>query len=169
MTGEFVAIMGPSGSGKSTLLHLLGGLEPPSEGAIYFDDQVYGQLSDRDLSILRRRKIGVVFQFFNLLPTLNALENVALPLLLDGKSWRDCRQQGAQALNWVGLEGRSGHTPDRLSGGEPHGVPRFPSMVCSLELSTTSFGAWAVRNLGYTLAHRSQRLAARSPYDTRVG
>jgi len=127
--GEFVAIMGPSGSGKSTLLHLLAGLELPSEGTIQFGDQIYGNLNDRDLSILRRRKIGVVFQFFNLLPTLNAVENVALPLLLDGKPVRYCHQQAEEALQRVGLEGRSNHTPERLSGGEQQRVAMARAMV----------------------------------------
>lgn len=127
--GEFAAIMGPSGSGKSTLLHLLAGLEIPSEGTIQFGDQIYGDLNDRDLTILRRRKIGVVFQFFNLLPTLNAMENVALPLLLDGKPIRECHQQAKQALQRVGLEGRGKHTPERLSGGEQQKVALARAMV----------------------------------------
>ena len=132
--GEFVAIMGPSGSGKSTLLHLLAGLELPSEGTIQFGDQIYGNLNDRDLSILRRRKIGVVFQFFNLLPTLNAMENVALPLLLDGKPVRYCHQQAKEALQRVGLEGRSNHTPERLSGGEQQRVAMARAMVAQPDI-----------------------------------
>lgn len=127
--GEFVAIMGPSGSGKSTLLHLLAGLEPPSDGSIEFGQQMYSRLSDRDLSLLRRRNIGVIFQFFNLLPNLSAAENVAIPLLLDGRSMRACRQQAEQALGKVGLEGRADHFPDRLSGGEQQRVALARAMV----------------------------------------
>src|SRR4051812_18693993 len=84
--GEFVSIMGPSGSGKSTLLHLLGGLDRPTTGSIEIDGEPIQSFSDNELSAFRRRRLGFIFQFFNLLPTLTALENVALPLLLDGKS-----------------------------------------------------------------------------------
>ena len=82
--GEFVAIMGPSGSGKSTLLHLLGGLDTPSQGQILLSDQVFSELPDREMTITRRRRIGFVFQFFNLLPTLTAEENIRLPIMIDG-------------------------------------------------------------------------------------
>jgi len=109
--GEFVAVRGPSGSGKSTLLHLIGGLDLPSGGEIRIDGALLSDLSDDELTIFRRRKIGVVFQFFNLLPTLSAEENVALPLLLDGI-------RAAAALERVGLAHRGRHRPDQLSGGE---------------------------------------------------
>jgi putative ABC transport system ATP-binding protein len=132
--GEFIAIMGPSGSGKSTLLHLLAGLEDPTTGEIELGDQAYLQLSDRELTLLRRRKIGVVFQFFNLLPNLTALENIALPLLLDGQSMRNCRVQARQALIWVGLEDRGEHTPDRLSGGEQQRAALARALVYQPEL-----------------------------------
>src|SRR5205823_10816692 len=89
--GEFLSLMGPSGSGKSTMLHLIGGLDVPDSGSICVDGQELSRMSDDDLTIFRRRKIGFVFQFFNLLPTLSAEENVALPLLLDGKSMREAR------------------------------------------------------------------------------
>src|SRR5947209_1824861 len=83
--GEFVSIMGPSGSGKSTLLHLLGALDTPTGGEVYFDGLALHRLPDRALALLRRRRVGFIFQFFNLLPTLTAVENVALPLLLAGQ------------------------------------------------------------------------------------
>jgi len=116
--GEFVAVRGPSGSGKSTLLHLIGGLDLPSGGEIRIDGALLSDLSDDELTIFRRRKIGVVFQFFNLLPTLSAEENVALPLLLDGIRARAARSRAAAALERVGLAHRGRHRPDQLSGGE---------------------------------------------------
>ena len=132
--GEFVAIMGPSGSGKSTLLHLLAGLDIPTEGLIEVGDQPFVQLSDKDLTLLRRRKIGVVFQFFNLLPSLTTLENIALPLLLDGQPMRQCRAHAKQALVWVGLEDRANHTPDRLSGGEQQRAALARAMIFQPEI-----------------------------------
>ena len=116
--GEFVAIRGPSGSGKSTLLHLIGGLDVPSAGEIRIDGALLSRLSDDELTVFRRRKIGFVFQFFNLLPTLSAEENVALPLLLDGVRARDARPRALAALEQVGLTHRRRHRPDELSGGE---------------------------------------------------
>lgn len=128
-SGEFVAIMGPSGSGKSTLLHLLAGLDIPTEGLIEVGDQPFLQLSDKDLTLLRRRKIGVVFQFFSLLPSLTALENITLPLLLDGQPMHQCRARAEQVLAWVGLEDRASHTPDRLSGGEQQRTALARAMI----------------------------------------
>ena len=116
--GEFVAIRGPSGSGKSTLLHLIGGLDVPSAGDIRIDGALLSRLSDDELTVFRRRRIGIVFQFFNLLPTLSAEENVALPLLLDGARARDARPRALAALEQVGLAHRRRHRPDELSGGE---------------------------------------------------
>jgi len=116
--GEFVAIRGPSGSGKSTLLHLIGGLDVPSAGDIRIDGALLSRLTDDELTVFRRRKIGFVFQFFNLLPTLSAEENVALPLLLDGVRARDARPRALAALEQVGLAHRRRHRPDELSGGE---------------------------------------------------
>ena len=116
--GEFVAVRGPSGSGKSTLLHLIGGLDVPSAGEIRVDGAPLSRLSDDELTVFRRRKIGFVFQFFNLLPTLSAEENVALPLLLDGVRARDARPRALAALEQVGLAHRGRHRPDELSGGE---------------------------------------------------
>src|SRR5438552_607689 len=116
--GEFVAVRGPSGSGKSTLLHLIGGLDVPSAGEIRIDGAPLSRLSDDELTVFRRRRIGFVFQFFSLLPTLSAEENVALPLLLDGARPPDARPRALAALEQVGLAHRRRHRPDELSGGE---------------------------------------------------
>jgi putative ABC transport system ATP-binding protein len=132
--GEFLAIMGPSGSGKSTLLHLLGGLEGISAGDVALDEKSLADLSERAVTLLRRRRIGVVFQFFNLLPTMSAEENVALPLLLDGRPWRECTARAGEALAWVGLADRAHHTPDRLSGGEQQRVALARALVIRPEV-----------------------------------
>lgn len=116
--GQFTAIMGPSGSGKSTLLHLLGGLDRPTGGKILIQGQALEGLSDKELSEFRRRRLGFIFQFFNLLPTLTALENVALPLLLDGKPLREISPRARDLLEQMGLGPRMNHRPDQLSGGE---------------------------------------------------
>jgi putative ABC transport system ATP-binding protein len=120
--GEFVAVMGPSGSGKSTLLHLLGGLDVPTRGEIILAGQALSRLNDRQLTLLRRRKVGFIFQFYNLLPTLSALENVALPLLIDGKGLRQQRDWVGSLMERVGLADRSHHRPDQLSGGQQQRV-----------------------------------------------
>ena len=120
--GEFVAIMGPSGSGTSTLLHLLGGLDAPSAGEIMLGDQGLASLNDDQITRFRRRKIGFIFQFFNLIPTLNAEENVALPLLIDGQSIRPHRAYIRELVALVGLADRAEHRPDQLSGGQQQRV-----------------------------------------------
>src|SRR5215472_3250880 len=101
-SGQLVSVVGPSGSGKSTLLHLLGGLDQPTEGEIVIDGTPISGMSDDEITIFRRRRIGFVFQFFNLLPTLTAEENVALPLLLDGRSWREVRSRVDAVIEQVG-------------------------------------------------------------------
>jgi ABC-type lipoprotein export system ATPase subunit len=116
--GAFAAIMGPSGSGKSTLLHLMGGLDRPSGGELLVDGRLIGQMADDEVTLFRRTNIGFVFQFFNLLPTLTALENVTLPLVLDGQSKAEADQRAALLLEKVGLEKRRHHLPEALSGGE---------------------------------------------------
>ena len=116
--GEFASIMGPSGSGKSTLLHLIGGLDRPSEGSVKIDGQSIEKFTDSDLSVFRRRKLGFIFQFFNLLPTLSALENVALPMLLDGFSMAEIEPRATELLGQIGMKHRISHLPDQLSGGE---------------------------------------------------
>lgn len=117
-SGEFVSIIGPSGSGKSTLLHLIGGLDHPSSGSISLRGQEIQKYSDAELSLFRRRSLGFIFQFFNLLPTLTALENVALPVLLDGKKLSEVAHKANDLLNWMGLKNRADHRPHQLSGGE---------------------------------------------------
>jgi putative ABC transport system ATP-binding protein len=120
--GEFVAIMGPSGSGKSTLLHLLGGLDSPTEGDITLAENSLAKLSEYKSTLVRRHNVGFVFQFFNLLPTLTAEENVLLPLIIDGKNPRKYEEQLANLLDLVGLLDRRKHKPDQLSGGEQQRV-----------------------------------------------
>jgi len=116
--GAFAVIMGPSGSGKSTLLHLIGGLDRPTRGDLLVDGRLIGQMTDDEVTLFRRTKIGFVFQFFNLLPTLTALENVALPLVLDGVGKGDVDRKAEVLLEKVGLETRKHHLPEEMSGGE---------------------------------------------------
>lgn len=116
--GELVAIVGPSGSGKSTLLNLIGMLDRPSCGTIQIDGHEIDSLSDAELTHLRRDKIGFIFQFFNLLPSLSCLENVSLPLRLRGWPGRKVKERAGQLLGVVGLGERLEHVPDELSGGE---------------------------------------------------
>jgi putative ABC transport system ATP-binding protein len=116
--GEFVSIMGPSGSGKSTMLHLLGALDTPTSGKAFFSGKDIQAMSDRERSLLRRTRIGFVFQFFNLLPTLKAVENVALPLMLAGQGKRTASKRALAAIDRVGLVDRADHFPEELSGGE---------------------------------------------------
>jgi len=120
--GEFLTIFGPSGSGKSTLLHLIGGLDRPDEGEIPIDGSNILKLSDDKRAELRLRKIGFVFQFFNLLPRLTALRNVELPLTIAGVSEKEASQRAKEMLKLVGLEARMNHKPSEMSGGEQQRV-----------------------------------------------
>ena len=120
--GEFVAVMGPSGSGKSTLLHLLGGLDGTTDGEITLAGQPLSKLSDNEITVVRRRKVGFIFQFYNLLPTLTAEENVGLPLLIDGQNLDKHREKISKLLNLVNLADRAHHKPDQLSGGQQQRV-----------------------------------------------
>ncbi|MQY23301.1 ABC transporter ATP-binding protein [Nocardia macrotermitis] len=116
--GEFTSVIGPSGSGKSTLLHLLGALDSPDSGSITFQGKEIGDLGDDRQSEFRRHRVGFVFQFFNLLPTLTAWENVAIPKLLDGTGLRKAEPRARELLDLVGLADRAEHRPAELSGGQ---------------------------------------------------
>ena len=131
--GEFVSIMGPSGSGKSTLLHLLGALDTPTRGQVLFGGRDLAALTDRERSLIRRSRIGFIFQFFNLLSTLTALENVALPLLLAGQARGKALDAALAALEPVGLCGRADHFPEELSGGEMQRVAIARALVTEPE------------------------------------
>ncbi|MFX0575142.1 ABC transporter ATP-binding protein [Nocardia nepalensis] len=117
-SGEFTSIIGPSGSGKSTLLHLLGALDTPDSGSIRFQGEEISGLDDDRQSEFRRHRVGFIFQFFNLLPTLTAWENVAIPRLLDGTGLRKAKPQALELLDRVGLSDRADHRPGELSGGQ---------------------------------------------------
>jgi putative ABC transport system ATP-binding protein len=127
--GDFVAIMGPSGSGKSTLLHLLGGLDSPSDGEVTLAGQKLSILGDKQVTLVRRHNIGFVFQFFNLLPTLTAEENIALPLVIDGRNLQEYQARIERLLELVGLTDRRQHKPDQLSGGEQQRVALARALV----------------------------------------
>jgi putative ABC transport system ATP-binding protein len=115
---EFLAIMGPSGSGKSTLLHMIGCLDRPSYGKVFLNGVDISKLNDSKLARLRGKEIGFIFQTFNLYPTLNALENVELPMMIIEKNKKERKQRALELLKMVGLEGRAEHLPSQLSGGE---------------------------------------------------
>jgi putative ABC transport system ATP-binding protein len=127
--GQFVSIMGPSGSGKSTLMHIIGGLDRASGGQVLLNGQGIESFSDDELSAFRRRRLGFIFQFFNLLPTLTAIENVGLPLLLDGKSMKEITPKATELLKMIGLGHRLDHRPDQLSGGEMQRVAIARALV----------------------------------------
>ena len=118
--GEFLAIIGPSGSGKSTLLHILGGVDRPTSGKVYVDGQdVYAQ-DEEALAIFRRRQVGLVYQFYNLIPVLNVVENLTLPVLMDGRVVN--QERLGELLDTLGLRGREKHLPNQLSGGQQQRV-----------------------------------------------
>jgi putative ABC transport system ATP-binding protein len=116
--GDHVAVMGPSGSGKSTLLHILGCLDRPSSGSYRLDGREVGDLDEAELTLVRRHRIGFVFQFFHLVPRLSALENVEVPMIFAGVPGAARRERARAALGSLGLLGRADHRPDQLSGGE---------------------------------------------------
>jgi putative ABC transport system ATP-binding protein len=120
--GQFLAVMGASGSGKSTLLHLVAGLIAPDSGRVLINDVDISKMPDKQLTLFRRRTIGLVFQSFNLIPTLTARDNLALPLLLDGKNGSSVDEKASQLLGTLGLSHRGHHRPDMMSGGEQQRV-----------------------------------------------
>jgi putative ABC transport system ATP-binding protein len=126
---EFLAIIGPSGSGKSTLLHLIGAIEPPTSGEIHFQDHLLSAMNDDERSLIRRRCFGFIFQRINLLPTLSALENVALPLLIDNEPRATALQKAQAALETAGILHRSKHLPSEMSGGEQQRVAIARALV----------------------------------------
>jgi len=131
---EFVSIMGPSGSGKSTLLYLIGGLDKPTKGEIFINGKAISTMKDKEESIMRRRDIGFVFQFYNLIPNLNVEENIMLPLLLDGKKMKKYNNELNEILNIVGLEDRRHHTPRELSGGQQQRVAIARALINQPEI-----------------------------------
>lgn len=132
--GEFVSIMGPSGSGKSTLLYLIGGLDKPTSGNIMINGKELSVMKDKEQSIMRRRDIGFVFQFYNLVPNLNVEENVMLPILLDGKKVKDHKERLDEILELVGLADRRKHTPRELSGGQQQRVAIARALINEPEI-----------------------------------
>mgnify|MGYP001344737354 FL=1 len=118
--GEFVAIIGPSGSGKSTLLHIIGGVDYPSSGKVFVEDTDIDSLDESQLAIFRRRQIGLIYQFYNLIPVLNVKENITLPLLLDGREVDDAYLK--EIISSLGLDDRINHLPNQLSGGQQQRV-----------------------------------------------
>ena len=118
--GEVVSVIGPSGSGKSTLLHILGGVDRPTSGHVYMNGEDVYSRSDTALAIFRRREVGLIYQFYNLIPVLNVVENITLPVLMDGRKVNDARLQ--ELLDTLGLRGREKHLPNQLSGGQQQRV-----------------------------------------------
>ena len=118
--GEFLAIIGPSGSGKSTLLHILGGVDRPTSGKVYMNGEDVYSRSDTALAIFRRREVGLIYQFYNLIPVLNVVENITLPVLMDGRKVNEARLR--ELLHTLRLEGREMHLPNQLSGGQQQRV-----------------------------------------------
>ncbi|MCC0655235.1 ABC transporter ATP-binding protein [Clostridioides sp. ES-S-0123-01] len=134
MKGEFVSIMGQSGSGKSTLLYILGGLDTPTSGKVYMNGTDISHFNDDKMSIIRRRNIGFVFQFYNLIPNLNVEENIMLPLLLDGKKMNDYKNQLNDILEIVGLSDKRKHIPRKLSGGQQQRVAIARALIGKPEI-----------------------------------
>lgn len=132
--GEYVAVTGPSGSGKSTLLHILGCLDIPTDGTYKFQGRNISDINDEELSRIRLREIGFVFQFFNLLPRINVVHNVELPLIYAGVSKKERRERALSAIERVGLISRSAHNPQELSGGERQRVAIARAIVAEPEL-----------------------------------
>ena len=133
--GEFVAIVGPSGSGKSTLLHLLGGVDRPTSGKVFINGVDIYSLDEKDLAIFRRRQVGLIFQFYNLIPVLTAEENVTLPLILDNK--KPDKEFMNDLIKTLGLQDRRTHLPSQLSGGQQQRVSIGRAMMYNCLLYTS--------------------------------
>lgn len=125
--GEFIAIVGASGSGKSTLLHILGGVDRPTSGGVYVNDEDVYKLNETNLAIFRRRQVGLIYQFYNLIPILNVKENITLPILLDGKSVDEAYLK--EIIDTLGLDDRINHLPNELSGGQQQRVSIGRSLI----------------------------------------
>jgi len=136
--GEFVAVMGPNGCSKSTLLHLLGGLDRPSEGSVNIDGNAIADMKDDDLTKLRRKRIGFVFHFYNLIPVLTAVENAALPVTLDGVKSAEARKRAAEWLHRFGLGDRLASRPDQLSGGQQQRLAVVRALVAEPMMYSSS-------------------------------
>lgn len=125
--GQFVSIIGASGSGKSTLLHMLGGVDKPTSGKIYIEDTDISSMNETELALFRRRKVGLIYQFFNLIPTLNVEKNILLPMLLDGR--RPKKEEFDKIVKMLGLSERLNHLPNQLSGGQQQRVAIARSLI----------------------------------------
>lgn len=132
--GSFIVILGPSGGGKSTLLNLIGGIDRPTSGSVRINDMSLETASEEQLTLFRRDHIGFIFQFYNLLPALSALENVSLPLLVKGMAYQQAKEKGSEILKKVGLQNRMDHSPTQLSGGEQQRVAIARSIIAEPEL-----------------------------------
>ncbi len=150
--GEFVAIVGSSGSGKSTLLHLIGGVDRPTSGAVYLNGESVYSRSDEELAVFRRREVGLVYQFYNLVPVLNVVENMALPVALDGRKVNEDRLRMLIAA--LGLKGREHHLPNQLSGGQQQRVAigRALMNAPAIVLADEPTGNLDTRNSGEIMA-----------------
>jgi putative ABC transport system ATP-binding protein len=173
--GEFVAVMGPSGCGKSTLLNVLAGLDRPNAGEVWLDGQRVDQLSETALAKLRRRRLGFVFQFFNLLPTLTASENVELPLMLSGRRRRQARRTARRLLEDLGIGDKADAAPSQLSGGQQQRVAlaralaNQPDVVMGDEPTGSLDSASAVEVLGLLrAAHAGGQTLLLATHDARV-
>lgn len=125
--GQFVSIIGASGSGKSTLLHMLGGVDKPTSGKIYIEDTDISSMNETELALFRRRKVGLIYQFFNLIPTLNVKKNILLPMLLDGRKPK--KEEFDKIVKMLGLSERLNHLPNQLSGGQQQRVAIARSLI----------------------------------------
>ncbi len=174
--GQMVAIMGPSGSGKSTLLHIMGGIEPPTSGEIWIDGQNLAGLRDLELTLLRRRRIGFVFQSFNLVPTLSVVDNVTLPLILDGLNQREAAPRALECLQRVDMSHRLRHLPTQLSGGEQQRVAIARALVINPALvladeptgNLDSVRGREITRLLCDVAHQSHQTVVIVTHDFRV-